>query len=143
MRGVEIAESKLGLQEVTNRKALMDFFKQYAINNDITLDPQTTPWCAAFINACERAVGNKGTGRVNARSFMLYGTKVDLTTAKAGDICIFARGNNNWQGHVAYFTAKTGTDITILGGNQKDSVCYAVYSTEHLLSIRRSPNAIS
>ncbi len=139
MRGIEIAESKLGLQERKDKNILMDFFKQYAINNDIAIDPSTTPWCAAFVNACERAVGNKGTGRLNARSFMLYGNKVSLDQAKQGDIVIFARGNSSWQGHVAYLYTKTMTDLTVLGGNQSDKVCISVYSIEHLLSIRR-PN---
>lgn len=143
MIGLEIAETMLGLQEVKDKDKLMDFFKRYAISKDILIDPSTTAWCAAFVNACERAAGNPGTGRLNARSFILYGTKVSLNDARPGDIVVFARGNNNWMGHVAYLTAKTVTDLTVLGGNQKDSVCKAVYSIEHLITIRRPPNAHS
>ena len=143
MRGIEVAECKLGLQEVKDRKKLMEFFKQYLIPGQEMLDPSTTPWCARFVGCCERAVGNKGTGRDNARSYLLYGTKVSLDQAREGDIAVFTRGNSNWQGHVAYVVSHTSTDLTVLGGNQRDCVCKSVYSTEHLLSIRRPPNAVS
>ncbi len=141
MRGIEIAEMYLGFKEYVpkDREKLRELFHAAKIN----LDPQTTPWCAAFINGCEVKAGNKGTGRVNARSFILYGTKVSLDQAREGDICIFSRGHIAWQGHVAYFVSHSGMDIVVLGGNQRDGVCKSVYTADNLISIRRPPNAVN
>jgi uncharacterized protein (TIGR02594 family) len=135
MRGIEVAEMYLGLKETApkDRLKLRELFKVAKID----LDPKTTPWCAAFVNGCEVKAGNKGTGRVNARSFIMYGTKVSLEQAREGDICVFSRGNSSWQGHVTYFVSHNGMEITVLGGNQRDCVCKSIYTTENLITIRR------
>jgi uncharacterized protein (TIGR02594 family) len=140
MKGIDVALSYLGKQEKRDRKELISLFKKYARKGDIVIDPATTPWCAAFVNACERSIGNTGTGKLNARSFLHYGTVVDPKNAKEGDIIIFKRGSSTWQGHVAYFVKydkKSGT-VVCLGGNQADMVCYSHYATDRILGIRRS-----
>lgn len=142
MRGIDVARTKLGLEEARDKKALMEFFKKHAIKGDIELDPSKLPWCAAFVNACEREAGNKGTGKLNARSFLEYGTKVELKDIKEGDILIFKRGTGaaaTWQGHVTYFVGfQSGTrNAVCLGGNQNNRVCEALYSLDSLLGIRR------
>lgn len=139
MLGIDVAKTKLGLQEVKDRKALIDFFK----TNHIDLDPSTTPWCAAFVNSCERTAGKPGNGKLNARSFLTYGTEVPKNQIQHGDILVFARGSSTWQGHVTYFDAwdhdKQGNVIMrVLGGNQSDSVCYSWYSLGKAIGIRRS-----
>jgi uncharacterized protein (TIGR02594 family) len=140
MKAYDIAKQHIGLQEVRDRKELIGLLKQFAIKNDIVIDPKTTPWCAAFVNAMERAAGNKGTGKLNARSFSKYGSKIEINKAKEGDIVVFTRGSNSWQGHVAYLhkiDKKTNT-VICLGGNQNDAVCYAHYSLDRLIDIRRA-----
>lgn len=135
MLGIEVAKQYIGKQEIRDRKELMAFMKKYKID----IDPSKTPWCAAFINATERAVGNAGTGKLNARSFLTYGTDVDGDDAQEGDIVIFSRGSNSWQGHVTYFVEwddKTNT-VVVLGGNQSDMVCYSHYSQDRIIGIRR------
>jgi uncharacterized protein (TIGR02594 family) len=139
-KGIEVAKKYLGLEEKKDRKKLMEMFKVAKID----LDPNTTPWCAAFVNGCEVAAGNKGNGKVNARSFLTYGKSVadeeGVYQAEEGDICVFSRGNNGWQGHVTYFVEwndANGT-VKVLGGNQSDKVCYAYYKTDSLLDIRRA-----
>ena len=136
MTGLDIAKTKLGLQEVKDRAKLIEFFKAANIN----LDPQTTPWCAAFVNACEVAAGKVGTKKVNARSFLTYGVAVKREDAKEGDIVILSRGHSAWQGHVAYFVSIDDKNslVTLLGGNQADKVCMSKYDTAKILGIRRS-----
>lgn len=140
MKGIDVAKKYLGLQEIRDRHVLKSFFVSEAIHNDIVIDPATTPWCAAFVNACERVAGRKGTGRLNARSFLKYGAPIDLNQAQEGDIVIFSRGSNGYSGHVTYFVAYEDSDDTIicLGGNQADMVNKAKYSCGRLLGIRRS-----
>src|SRR5690348_13353662 len=92
--GFKVMQSRLGQHEVRDRTKLIAWFKDHAIKGDIVVDPSTTPWCACAVNAAEREAGNKGNGRQNARSFLTYGTKVELKDAKQGDICIFKRGGS-------------------------------------------------
>jgi uncharacterized protein (TIGR02594 family) len=144
--GLEIAKHSEGEDEINDRYELRSFFKTWSINGDLDIDPSTTPWCAAFVNACERAAGFKGTGKLNARSFLKYGKEVKLEDAKEGDIAIFKRGNSNWEGHVTYFieaatrfnSGNPYVTIECFGGNQGDKVCYANYRASDLLGIRRS-----
>jgi uncharacterized protein (TIGR02594 family) len=133
MSGLEIAKQKLGLDENCNRKELRLFFLKYGI----ICDPYITPWCAAFVNACERAADLPGTGLLNARSFLNYGELIKIERAKIGDIVIFSRSNSLYLGHVAYLIDILDDDIKTLGGNQNNSVCYSYYPRNRLLGIRR------
>ncbi len=142
MRGYDIAATMIGLHETKNNKEIAEFLKKHSVGGDIAIDPSATAWCAAFINACERAAGHKGTGRLNARSFLEYGKEIKNKDAEEGDILIFTRGNSSWQGHVTYFDEFTQDSeghviIKALGGNQQDSVCYSYYGLKDLLGIRR------
>lgn len=130
------ARAMLGLQEVRDRKKLMEFFKA----NGVDCDPKTTAWCAAFVNACERAAGYGGTGALNARSFLTYGKEVDGNDVEVGDIIIFERNNDGYSGHVAYFVKWDDEHNTVvtLGGNQSDMVCEREYIQDKILGIRRS-----
>ncbi len=141
MLGIDISRKYLGLHEEKDNDKLRFLLKSGG--DDIAINPAKTPWCAAWINYCERAAGNKGTGMLNARSFLTYGKPVkDLKDAKEGDILVFKRGIASWQGHVTYYAGyDKSLGIKVLGGNQKDSVCEAYYSPGTLLGIRRPPGA--
>ncbi len=142
MTPFQVAKSMLGLHEVRNNKTIREFLKANSKKGDLNIDPSDTAWCAAFVNACERACGKKGSGLLNARSFLSYGTKVELKDAKQGDIVVFARGGSSWQGHVTYLDkiVKEGgrTLLQCLGGNQGDAVTEGWYTLDRLLGIRRS-----
>lgn len=139
MTGINVLRAYLGKQEVRDRKELMNLFKSEAINNDIVVDPSKTPWCAAIVNACERKAGNPGTGRLNAKSFLKYGQEVADGDEKEGDIIVFERGSNSWEGHVAYFIGWDDSTNTVkhIGGNQSDAVTYSRTSQDRVVGIRR------
>lgn len=99
------------------------------------INPATTPWCAGFVGAIEKACGRKGTGKMLARSYMTYGTPV--TQPKLGDIVVFRRGNSSWQGHVGYYAGEDRYNILSLGGNQSNKVCYSYYPKNTVLAFRR------
>ncbi len=132
-----IARSKLGLQEVRDRKQLMTFFKE----NGIDCDPATTPWCAAFVNSCTRAALRGGTGKLNARSFLEYGNEIEGDDVVEGDIIVLERGTDGWSGHVGFFIKYDDDNnlVHILGGNQQNQVTIAAYVQDHILGIRRVP----
>lgn len=136
MKSYLIAKKYLGLKEDTDIKKLMSLFH----SAHIELNPKTTAWCAAFVGTCEILAGNKGSGAMNARSYINYGQYVDPKDAQEGDIIVFKRGNSPWQGHVAFFVKyiDDGKGMVILGGNQSDMVCYENHDTASLLAVRRS-----
>lgn len=99
-----------------------------------------TPWCAAFVGSVIAECGLKGTGKLNARSYLDWGHEVPLSEAQPGDVVVFWRGKpTSPQGHVAFFA---GVDANgnpkVLGGNQSNMVCVATYPRERVLSVRRA-----
>lgn len=71
-----------------------------------------------------------------ARSFLTWGREVDEPSP--GDIVVFKRGRNTYSGHVAFVVEVNDKYITVIGGNQKNSVCYEKYSRGTLLGFRTS-----
>jgi uncharacterized protein (TIGR02594 family) len=131
------ASTMMGKSEQPNRDELADYLRTGGQN----LDPVTTAWCAAFVNASLDKSGRQGTGKMNARSFMDWGQPVDQP--QPGDVAVFSRGDpNGWQGHVGFYQG-TNPDgsYSILGGNQGDSVSLARFAPDSLLGFRRDPGA--
>jgi uncharacterized protein (TIGR02594 family) len=98
------------------------------------------PWCASFVNWCLREAGIEGTFSAQARSFLKWGFTIPLEKIQAGDVVVFARGNNNTSGHVAFFlewSSERKNCLNIIGGNQSNRVSLATFSTQRLLSVRR------
>ena len=134
------ASKHIGLHEVQNRKQIKKL---------VGVDPVITEWCAAFVNAMLAEQGLPGSDSVSeyplmARSFLDWGTSVDQ--AQVGDIMVFSRGANEWQGHVAIYigTVKRNGVVyyKILGGNQDNSINVAEYPADRLLGIRRIENPL-
>ena len=121
------AKKYLGWSEAKNKASLTEL---------LGFNPVTTSWCAGFVNAIERKCNAKGTGKLNARSFLKYGEPVDLADVQPGDIIVFKRGLP-WQGHVAYYVQDADDEILVLGGNQNDEVCYKHYDKKRIIGVRR------
>lgn len=129
----KILSGVVGLNENSDAAAISSFIKRSA---GISIDPRVTPWCAAFVNAVLGAQGIEGTGKLNARSFLNFGTATD--DPKAGDIVVFSRGTGG-QGHVGFFQGYDANgNILVLGGNQSNSVRVSSYSPDKLLGFRRA-----
>ncbi|MBB3317861.1 uncharacterized protein (TIGR02594 family) [Rhizobium sp. BK181] len=88
-------------------------------------------WCAAFVNYCLVSSGHMGTDHPGARSFFWNKKNqfLVLKEPKPGAIAVrryapftdpsWATGN----GHVGFVVSWTNTTITLLGGNQSNTVC--------------------
>jgi uncharacterized protein (TIGR02594 family) len=108
------------------------------------VDPVRVEWCAAFANAIlekSEITSNKDHKyALTARSFLDWGEKVDKP--EMGDIVVFPRGNQGWQGHVGFYVKEQMIDgvlyYYILGGNQNNSVRVDLYRADKALGIRRS-----
>lgn len=133
---VQHAFGYIGLSEEKDRIAIAEL---------TGVDPVETEWCAAYVNGvlAEKNIPNlndiENTPPLLARSYLKWGTEVALKDIEIGDLVIFERGTEGWQGHVGFYVGsveKTG-ELLILGGNQDNSVSIKPFGTSKLLGIRR------
>lgn len=127
------AQEYIGLDENIDRKKLKEL---------VGVDPARTEWCAAFVNAVLDLQNIPGSESVSdyplmARSFLDWGDKVEGDPQR-GDVVIFPRGDRGWQGHVGFFIRDTGKAWVILGGNQDNTVNYALYDPSKVIDVRRN-----
>jgi uncharacterized protein (TIGR02594 family) len=130
---LSIAAQNIGLNERDQHAAVQDYLKTGGVN----LDPATTAWCAAFVNATLAKSGQQGTGSNMARSFLDWGQGVDQP--QPGDIGVLPRGDANGPyGHVGFVKGLNpdGT-VALLAGNQGDAVSVQNYPADQFLGFRR------
>jgi uncharacterized protein (TIGR02594 family) len=136
----EIAGRYLGEREISGIKhnpVIVDMFAK-AGNSGIKDDE--TAWCAAYVGAVLHDAGLRGTGKLNARSYLNWGKGVAFKDAQEGDIVVLWReSRSSWKGHVAFFVRFEGDNVILRGGNQRDSVSDATYQRHKILDIRRAP----
>lgn len=110
------------------------------------VDPVRTEWCAAFVNSVleESDIPNNNDHKypLTARAFLDWGEPIPKEDIEPGDIVVFPRGNQGWQGHVGFFVKEqiiSGVKYYyILGGNQSNKVSIQAYRASRALGIRRS-----
>jgi uncharacterized protein (TIGR02594 family) len=130
------AQRYSGQHERTNKGSLMGLFREAGIN----IDPQMIAWCAAFVNAVLATQGVQGTGKLNARSFLGWGSETN--DPRKGDIVVARRGNNPAEGHVGIFQGRDARgNIQVLGGNTSDRVGIQTIAPRDILGFRRAPSA--
>ena len=108
------------------------------------VDPVRIEWCAAFANAILEQSNIKSNKDhkypLTARAFLDWGEAV--VEPEMGDIVVFPRGNEGWQGHVGFYVKEQIIDDVlyyyILGGNQKNSVRVDLYEASKALGVRRA-----
>lgn len=138
---LSIARQYLGYNEVVDRTALREF---------LGVDPRQTEWCAAFVNSALHHSGFAGSESVSkypllARGFVTWGEPVDhkREEPQAGDVVVFPRGRQSWQGHVGFYVDTVHVDgkayWQILGGNQNNSVSIELYDPDRAIVVRRAP----
>ena len=133
------AQPFVGLQERQDRRVLREL---------VGVDPVRTEWCAAFVNAVLEIDDIPGSDSVSdypltARSFLNWGVRVPRDDVQRGDVVVFPRGNQGWQGHVGFYVETRIEDgrewWVILGGNQSNEVRYDLYNPNRSLGVRRWP----
>jgi uncharacterized protein (TIGR02594 family) len=132
---IDIAKQFLDFSAKSHRNELKQF---------IGIDPVLIDWCAAFVNAVLHEMGIPGSESVSkyplvAKSFLSWGKRVK--DPEPGDIVIFPRGTEAWQGHVGFYYGTEYKDgvkyYQILGGNQNKSVTIDLFPARKALGIRR------
>ena len=130
------AASYLGYAERTHRAELKEL---------MDIDPVRTEWCAAFVNSVleeSDIPSNKDHAYpLTARAFLDWGQRVSKDDIKPGDVVVFPRGNQGWQGHVGFYLRSATINgveyYYILGGNQSNKVSIDLYKASRALGIRR------
>ena len=142
MKPFEKALQEYGHREIKGQEDNPEVTKYFT---DIGFDGQAlkdeTAWCSAFANWCCQMTGHRKSGKLNARSWLTVGEKVDLEGGERpqiGDIVVLWRVHpSSWKGHVGFFVAERKGYIYILGGNQSNMVKISGYPNGRLLEYRR------
>jgi uncharacterized protein (TIGR02594 family) len=134
---IETGKRYLGMDENAQYETLRAFLEQ----GGQSIDPRKMPWCAAYVNATLYQNGMDGTGKLNARSFLDWGT--DVQDPQPGDVVVLWRESpDSWKGHVGFFNGyDENGNVLILGGNQGNKVSVGVYPANRILGFRRAPGA--
>lgn len=135
---LEVALSQWGTKSITgprHNQTIVSYFKEIKaswVKND------DTAWCAAFVNWVLMKSGYAFNSKLNARSFLEYGTPTKTPTT--GDIVVFWRiAPNTVYGHVGFFIKEENDMIYCLGGNQSETVNVTAFSKKNLLGYRKLP----
>lgn len=132
---IEAALNEIGVSEKKGSRhedRILEYFKGAGYSG---IKDDETAWCAAFANFILKQCGIKGSGKLNARSFMNVGTP--CAEPKMGDIVVFWReSRDSWKGHVGFYIREDEKYIYCLGGNQNNKVGIDRYPKYRLLSYR-------
>jgi uncharacterized protein (TIGR02594 family) len=143
-RIVAAARATVGIKEIPgmlHNPKIIEMAK--AVGHGWVKDDET-PWCASYVGWVLLTCGIKGTGKLNARSYLDWGEVVEIADAKPGDVCILTRGDpNSWTGHVFFVTKIDNKRIYGIGGNQSNAVTEASYlRNSKVLGVRRAPGGL-
>lgn len=134
---INTARAELGTAERSgsrNNSRIVEYHRAAGLNA-----PDSTAWCASFMNWVFARQGIRGTGSAAARSFLNWGTR--LRQPVKGAVVVFWRGSRNgWQGHVGIFMGfdRNGNPL-VLGGNQDNRVSIKAYPRSRVLGYRWPP----
>lgn len=125
---------ELGIKEVHGPKHNPRILEYFQATNLKASDDET-PWCSAFANWCMLKSGITGSGKANARSWLLWGSQIKKAPPY-GCIVVLKRGKSEWQGHVGFLVFDGSDRIMVLGGNQSDRVSIAAFKKSDVLGYR-------
>lgn len=131
---MDIAKGELGVKE--KRGGENPRIISYHAVTTLKSTEDEVPWCSSFVSWCLERSGIESTKSAWARSYLNWGKK--LERPKYGCVVVFSRGTDS--GHVAFYLSE-GTDfVTVIGGNQSDSVCETSYPKSRVLGYRWPKN---
>lgn len=138
MRWMDIAWAEQGVTEIEGPQAEPAIVGYFRANGRADVTSDETAWCAAFVGACLAragiAIAIPTEERLLARAYLKVGTP--LHEPRVGALVVLPRGNSAWSGHVGFVVGWTAVSITVLGGNQNDSVSVAHFRRDAVLGYR-------
>lgn len=140
MKPFEKALTQYGIKEIKgniDNPEVLKYFNEIGFDGNALRDE--TAWCSAFVNWCCKKTGYSYSGKLNARSWLNIGYKIENGKQKLGDIVVLWREKkSSWKGHVGFFISEDKNYIYILGGNQNNQVNIKPYSKLKLLNFIRN-----
>lgn len=100
-------------------------------------DDDEVAWCSYFVNFCFSEVGQKGSGRANARSWLTWGRPVHGAPRRGDVVVLWRQSPDSWKGHVGFFVGYDGDQWLLLGGNQGEAVSIKAFDPAKVLGVRR------
>lgn len=131
---LDVAMKEYGVQEIKggqHNPRIVEYFK--TVGHE-WVDNDELAWCAAFVGFCLEKIGIRSTKKLNARSYLGFGTRTYKPVI--GDVAVFSRGNSPVYGHVAFYVGETDGFYLVLGGNQSNQVQISAYAKSRLLEFR-------
>lgn len=138
---LSIARAELGIHEVPgadSNERISEYFSQTRLGPGT---PDSVPWCACFVTWCLERAGVRSTRSARARSYLTWG--FEISEPRIGCIVVLSRGKPELnQGHVGFYVGAQRKllvgpkQLSLLGGNQGNSVSIAPYAYQRVLSYR-------
>jgi uncharacterized protein (TIGR02594 family) len=125
-----VARGEIGIKETPQNNPRIS---QYFTATDLGPQPETVPWCSAFVNWCVTQAGHRGSGSAMARSWLRWGREAGAFVP--GCIVVLSRGAAP-KGHVGFYVGMERGNVRLLGGNQQDAVGYASFPAATVLGKR-------
>ncbi len=125
------AKLEIGVHELSG-EAHNERILQYHRETKLQATSDEVPWCASFACAMLEWSGVPSPRSARAMDFMKWG--LELQKPVLGCIVVMSRGPG--LGHVGFYVHESDSKITLLGGNQKDSVCEMAFPKEFILGYR-------
>jgi uncharacterized protein (TIGR02594 family) len=132
------AEYELGVREVAgddDNPRIVEYLRCTRLDEQALVDE--TAWCAAFACWCLEHSGHRNPRYAMAKNFLKYGEFINPEDARFGDILIFRRDKTSSHAHVCFLVLDVGNEYEVLGGNQRNRVCFSTEHKGNLLGVRR------
>lgn len=131
---LKIAESELGVHEFAGEAANPLIVQWFADCGHPEITSDEVPNCAAALGSWLKRAGIKGTGALNARSYLDWG--INLEEPVLGCIVVFERPPDPDAGHVAIFKRLVGNQVEVHGANQNDCVSVTRFPADRVINYR-------
>lgn len=132
LKPIEIALQEYGTKEIEGIKNNPRVVEYFAKCGNSWVHDDETSWCAAFVGYCLETAGIKSTKKLNARSYLTWGTKT--TTPKLGDVAVMWRITpTSPYGHVGFYITERDEMVYLLAGNQNNEVNIVAYPKSRFL----------
>jgi uncharacterized protein (TIGR02594 family) len=133
---MEIARGQIGQSEIQGSQ---DNARIVAYHDTTSLgaDDDETPWCASFVNWCIESAGIQGTDDARAISWADWGQASELTPGAV----VVIRNTASGQNHVGFYVDGQEGNLTLLGGNQSDTVKTSTFGGNYETVAVRMPDA--
>lgn len=128
------ARNFIGIEEIPGDEDNDIIVSMFADCGHSWVKDDETAWCAAFVGSMLKRSGVKGTGKLNARSYLDWG--LHLSKPEVGCIVVLKRGTNPVLGHVGFWIGENAHLVDILGGNQSNGVNVKAYKAKDILGYR-------